>query len=111
MGIPVATHSITVRRRTAQASWGDPEGEAVALATGVRAVIGSPEGSEVEGTEGTANLRLTCDEVDGLDHTCEVVDEATDVVYDVVWAVRKPSWLGVHYEAGLQIVTGAAVSR
>lgn len=111
MGIPTATHSITVRRKAPPTGWGQPEGEATVLAREVRAVIGNPEGTEQDRTEGVVTMHLTCDEVVGLDHTCEVLDEATGVVYDVIWALRKPSMLGVHYEGGLQLVTGGAVAR
>lgn len=101
--IPLATTTITVEATTE-----DEPGEGrtfETVATGVRAVIGSPSGAELAqpgGGTSTITDVLDCDPCpELLDHTNVVVDEATGLRYEVAW-VKPRTGLGLdHVKAGL----------
>lgn len=106
--IPISTTTITVER-------GDASGDAydgVTYSTvyrGIRAVIGSPGGSEVNegGSSQQATARLNCDPII-LHHTDRVTDDETGIVYEVTFTARR---LGVgidHTVADLVYVTDRA---
>lgn len=104
--IPTATTTITVRTGV-EAEPG--EGRTfTTTATGVRAVIGSPSGSERTapgGGRSIVGLTLTCDPC-VLSHLDQVIDETTDLTYEVVWpAVRNGFGLD-HVTAKLTDITG-----
>lgn len=109
--IPLATTTVTV---TAHA---EPEpGAGITTSTrasGVRAVIGSPSGTDVPGPgQGAERVDavLNCDTVTGLAHTDRVTDDATGEVYEVRWVNRRRG-LGLdHHRAGLVRVTGRAAA-
>jgi hypothetical protein len=101
--IPLATTTIAVQAMT------EPEpGEgrtATTVATGRRAVIGSPSGVEAYAPGGgTASYThgLRADPTPELaDNTCVVVDEATGERFEVAWVVHRRG-LGLdHTVAGL----------
>lgn len=107
MTLPLAVTTITVRRPPA----GDPYEPATApvIATGVRAVIGSPSGSErrIGGQLSEITDVLNCDVTD-LDHRDLVDDEVTGESYSVEW-VRKRIGLGLdHVKAGLRQTKGGS---
>lgn len=113
MAIPIATHRITVEHPGEPTGWGEADGPATQLATDVRAVLGSPSGSESRPSEtlGDVVFRLTADPVPGIDRDCEVVDQATGHRYSVVWVVERPSIIGEgHIEGGLRRATGGQVA-
>lgn len=103
--IPLATTTVTVVRES------EPEpGEGitdVAVASGVRAVIGSPSGGENPGPGGGServDAVLNADPVPGLDHVCRVTD-ADGRAYGVVWVEHRTGLLA-HTRAGLVRKTG-----
>lgn len=106
--IPLAVTTITVRRPQS----GDPyedNGEPDLVATGVRAVIGSPTGSErrIGGELAIITDVLNCDVTD-LAHRDLVVDEVTGERYGVEW-VRKRIGFGLdHLKAGLRQTKGGS---
>lgn len=108
--IPLATTTVTV---TAQA---EPEpGAGITTSTrasGVRAVIASPSGSEVAGPGGgseNVDAVLVADPVAGIAHTDRVTTAEGDA-YEVVW-VRQRLGLGLdHVRAGLVAITGRAAA-
>lgn len=111
MTLPLATTTITIKRVLADLSTTDPyEATAVpeTIASGIRAHISSPSGSELVGgadSQESVTFRLDCDPTD-LAHTDIVTDETTGQDYRVTWA-RSRSGLGLdHVEAGLLQVTG-----
>lgn len=112
MGIPIATTTISVLRRQVLATDDPYEVTAAAevAASGVRAVIGAPSGTElVVGAAGQEDVthRLDCDTV-ALESTDQVRDDVTSEVFNVVWA-RQRSGLGLdHTVAGLRQVSGVA---
>lgn len=100
--IPVATTTIAVSDAT-EAEPG--EGRTMtAVATGVRAVIGSPSGAE-RYAPGGGTSRVTdvldCDPCPELTATSVVTDEATGVVYDVEWVRHRRGFGLEHTKAGL----------
>jgi hypothetical protein len=103
MTIPVATTTVTVEA-TVEAEPGEGR-TTVTVAAGVRAVIGSPSGSERPapggGTSRVTDV-LNCDPCPQLaDNTCRVIDDTTGVEYEVEW-VRHRNGLGLdHTKAGL----------
>lgn len=104
--IPVATTTITILATT-----GDPyeESAPTVVASGIRAHIGQPGGSEIRGggSQSDVSDKLDADPCT-LDHTMQVRDDTTGVVFDVVW-VRDRRGLGLdHIEAGLRQVVGHA---
>jgi hypothetical protein len=106
--IPVATTTITVRSAT-ESEPGDGR-TLTAVATGVRAVIGSPTGAEVyEPGGGTSTVTdvLNCDPCPELaDNTCQVVDDTTGAVYEVVWVAHRNGFGLDHTRAGLTEFVG-----
>jgi hypothetical protein len=77
------------------------------IATGVRAHISSPGGTEIVlgGTQSDVLFSLACDPCD-LRHTDRWLDEPSGVVYDVVWSAQRVG-LGLdHCSAGLRLVLG-----
>lgn len=108
MSIPLATTTISVLRADIDGvDPYDPAPAASTIATGVRAVISSPSGSEniVGAEQETVTFRLDCDPTN-LTHHDQVVDETSGETFDVVWA-RQRSGLGLDYtQAGLRQVQG-----
>lgn len=106
--IPLATTTVTVIER---ASTGDPYEPATetTLATGVRAVIGSPTG--VDGRVG--GDKVVIDAAAQLDpcpvsRTCILVDERTGEQWTVAW-VQARFGLGLnHVRCGLVAVSGGS---
>lgn len=110
MSIPLATTTITVERRGSEsANYETPT--LTPIASGVRAVIGSPSGvtSRQGGSREAVTFRLNSDLVE-LDAECEVTDDKTADRYLVVWAKQRRG-LGLdHTVAELQQVTGVGAS-
>lgn len=108
MTIPVATTTIKVEE-AAEAEPGEGRTWAT-IASGVRAVIGSPSGSARPADGGGASTvvwRLIADPVVITD-TSRVTDETTGTVYEVAWIASRPG-LGLdHTVAGLTLARGAA---
>lgn len=107
--IPLATTTVTV---TAQAESEPGAGITTSTrASGVRAVIAAPSGSEVAGPGGGSekvDAVLVADTVSGITHRDRVTTAEGDA-YEVVW-VRDRIGLGLdHTRAGLVAVTGRAV--
>lgn len=87
----------------------DAQPAAATVAAGVRAHFSSPRGSEVVrgGSQVEISDKLTADPVELL-NTDQVLDESTQLVYDVVWVSRRQG-LGLdHTAAGLRRVKGLA---
>lgn len=77
------------------------------LASGVRAVIGAPGGSETvdAGSREEVVFRLDCDPVASMRHDDRVVDEASGITYEVIW-VEQRGGLGLdHTVAELRLIT------
>lgn len=106
--IPLATTTITVSRRGSEsANYETPI--LTVVASGVRAHIGSPFGSETlqGGSRESVAFRLDCDPVE-LDSECRVTDERTAELYEVIWAKQRKG-LGLdHTVADLRQVSGSA---
>lgn len=107
--IPISSTTITVRRYpidvTRDSSDALPPWETIA--SGVRAHISSPAGTEIVlgGTQSDMTFSLACDPVD-LRHIDQVVDEPTGTVYEVIWSAARTG-LGLdHMAAGLRQVVG-----
>lgn len=109
MAIPLATTTIAVLRveedetRDPYDAAPDPD----TVASGVRAHISSPGGSEnvAGGSQEVVTFRLDCDPTD-ITNTDQVQDETTDALYEVVW-VEQRQGLGLdHTVADLKRVTG-----
>jgi hypothetical protein len=107
--LPLATTTVTIIE---EGSTGDPyePGTSTTLATGVRAVIGSPTGTELrlggdkEVVDAAANLPIDI----ALSRSCVLIDELTGERWSVTW-VRRRTGLGLdHQRAGLVAVKGAA---
>lgn len=109
MSIPIATTTVTV---SAAVEAEPGEGRTLtAVATGVRAVIGSPSGAEQYAPGGgtsTITDVLNCDPCPELvDATFVVTDDTSGVSYDVEW-VRHRNGLDLdHTRAGLVQHVGA----
>jgi hypothetical protein len=109
--IPYATTTITVLRVPADPARDpeDPQPEAAAVATGVRAHISTSNGrEEIEGasTQEIVAFRLSCDPTEILKDD-QVRDDSTGEVYEVAWA-RERRGLGLdHMEGGLRQVRGS----
>lgn len=112
MSLPLATTTISVQRVTADLSTVDPYEVTAApetVASGVRAHIGDPSGSElVAGAAAQQDIsaRLDCDPID-LHNTDVVVDDLTGETYEVVWTRARAGFGLDHTVAGLRQVTGA----
>jgi hypothetical protein len=107
MSVPVATTTITIERPT-----GGDAYDGVSYATyrtGVRAVIGSPSGAEINagGSSQQVSARLNCDPVD-LAHTDRVTDEKTGITYEVLWTARRLGFGVDHTVADLLVITDRA---
>lgn len=109
MPLPLATTSLTVLRSPAADDYAEPYSDTPTVGldevtTGVPAVIYAPIGREVvAGGEQTAtDLRFVCEPTD-LKNTDHIKDEATGVIYRVVWMVL---YAGEHIEGGLKVVEG-----
>lgn len=104
--IPAATTTVTWKA----ASEPEPgEGRTFSTrASGVRAVISSPNGraqGQAGGGREVIDAVLNCDPVSG-EHTDLVVDDTTGETWEVVW-VEQRKGLGVdHTRAGLKRVAG-----
>lgn len=112
MALPVATTTIAVERSTQDGTLDAIDGVTFSqLASGIRAVIGSPSGAEtVTGSSSsTVTARLNCDPTD-LKHGDRVYDEQTAITYEVSWTARRLG-LGVdHVVADLLVVTDRAAA-
>lgn len=89
--IPLSTNTISVLRSDQDGTKDDYDGVTYStLATGVRAVISSPSGSETNagGSSEQVSFRLNCDPTD-LRHDDRIVDEATGDIYMVTWTRRR----------------------
>ena len=106
--IPLATTTITIsRKREDEDPYETPTIRAVA--TGIRAVIGSPSGRDrvIGGDQSSITAKLDCDVCD-LRHYDIVTDDRTCVEYAVVWVTNRIG-LGLdHLEAGLNATVGAS---
>jgi hypothetical protein len=104
--IPIAITTVQIDSQS------EPEpGEGITLATratGVRAVISTPTGSEIPGPGGGAeriDAVLICDPVTSMTHTDKVY-APTGEEYEVAWVTQRQG-LGLdHTAAGLVIKTG-----
>lgn len=108
MALPLATTTVTI---VETASSGDPYEDATptTLATGVRAVIGSPSGRDLC-VGGEQSIIHAVADVDGMlvTHTCQLIDETTGDRWAVAWVQRRVG-LGLdHQHCGLTRVTGGA---
>lgn len=116
MAIPLATTTISVLRQSEEDLLGEPEfsGDDTssynAVASGIRANIGSP-GATVNTTSGqqvSTGFKFQCDPVIDLDRTDLIKDEKTGIVYTLNWAQLRTG-LGInHWEGALFIVEGLA---
>lgn len=111
MSIPIATTTIAVVRGADPSNtdpW-DPVSPGTTVASGVRAVIDAPSGSEAgPGDTETILFTLFCDTAD-VKFSDSVRDEQTGETYRVVWAKHVPAPPGVgldHVQAGLKQVSG-----
>jgi hypothetical protein len=79
------------------------------IASGVRAHIGSPGGSETvtAGSSSTVTTRLSCDPTD-LQHGDRVYDESLGLTYEVSWTAQRRGYGLEHTAADLVIVTDRA---
>jgi hypothetical protein len=110
--IPVATTTVTALRGS------EPEpGEGITfetLATGVRAVIGSPGGAERPAPGGGASVltsRAQVDPIPGvtLTHTDVLLDEVTGLTYEIDTVVERVGFGMEHSALTVHTVTGVAV--
>lgn len=107
--IPLATTTIAVLRTTGPDQYDEPYGggddpaNREVVASGVRAVLDRPRGTEqvAGGEQSRVDLSLICDRCD-IDYRDLVRDERTGRVYRTVWTLDY----GDHIEGGLQIVEG-----
>lgn len=99
MTIPLSTTTITVRQPGAHEPYETPTW--TILAAGVRAHISAAAGLEREagGTLTDLVSPFGCDLVDGMDATCQVVDDTTGEVYEVV-TVEARRGLGLDRMSG-----------
>lgn len=106
--IPVATTTITWQQSDQDGTKDLRDAPTFStLVSGVRAVIGSPGGSEdtTSGQREEVTFRLDCDPVAGARHDDRVVDEQTAQTYEVVW-VKQRRGLGLdHTVADLRQIT------
>ncbi len=89
MTLPVSTTTITVSRGNASGDAYDGQ-TFTTVYTGIRAVIGSPSGSEINagGSSEQQTARLNCDPI-LLKHTDRVTDDETGIVYEVTFTARR----------------------
>lgn len=106
--IPIATTTVTVIERTSTSDPYEAPSETT-IATGVRAVIGSPAGVDfrVGGDKVVIDAAAQLDPCE-VSRTCILVDEQTSERWTVAW-VQARFGLGVdHVRTGLVAVTGGA---
>jgi hypothetical protein len=107
MALPLATTTITIERSDQDGTKDAYDGVSFAsIATGIRAVIGSPSGTETAqaGSSEQVGARLNADPCD-LRHDDRVTDETTGEVWLVTWTRRRYG-LGLdHQVADLLAVT------
>jgi hypothetical protein len=104
--IPLATTTITVKRPAAAEPY--EAGALDTVAAGVRAHISGPGGIQRQagGSQEDITLPFACDVAD-VQHTDQVVDDTTDITYEVVWVERRQG-LGLDRMTGqLRRITGA----
>lgn len=105
--LPLATTTISVLRSDQDGTKDDLDGVTYAtLASGIRAVIGEPSGTETNagGSSEDVLWRLDC-EVTDLRHGDRILDETTGETFAVVWSRRRIG-LGLnHTVAGLRTIT------
>jgi hypothetical protein len=116
--IPISGTTISVLRLADNAAQSDSDGSGYdegitqtwsTVATGVRAVVGAPGGSErvVGGEQMALTCHLTCDPTD-ITHDDRVVDASDGELYEVVWC-KSRSELGLtRVEGQLRVVKGNA---
>lgn len=122
--IPIATTTIRVERPLSVSTPAeeDPYGEgyddeaggdtndwgkSVVVASGVRATIGQPGGSEINagGSQSVVTHKVNCDPCD-MTYLDVVVDESTGERFDVVWS-KSVTGLGLdHVTATLKMTAG-----
>lgn len=106
MTIPLSTTTVTVTSQTEA-----EVGEGITTATrasGVRAVIAVPSGTEQDAPGGGAeriDAVLLADPITGLDHTDKVTD-AEGHVYQVAWVTQRIGFGQDHTKAGLVALDG-----
>jgi hypothetical protein len=104
MSIPVATTTISILASSQDGTKDrrDPPTYTVE-STGIRAVIGSPGGSELvsAGTSEQKTFRLNADPCD-LDHTKRVRDDTTGETYEVVWFAQRDGFGLTHTVADIR---------
>lgn len=114
MSLPLATTKGSILRAAAADAYAEPYSGAgpatrTVVASGVRAIIDAPTGSEqvAGGVQTTDRFRLLADPCD-LTYTDWWRDDNTGVVYRVVWALPMNDTAGRpdHVEAALELVEG-----
>lgn len=103
--IPLATTTISVLRDSDD--YAEPYSgtdSSTVVATGIRAVIGRPAGTEQigGGEQSVLNVQMACDPAD-IRYTDTIRDESDQVLYRVVWTHTYP---GEVTESLLRNVTG-----
>ncbi|MET1006569.1 MAG: hypothetical protein ABWX96_13545 [Propionibacteriaceae bacterium] len=107
--IPLATHTISVLSPSAADLDAEPysgeDDRVEVVASGIRAVIDAPSGREqiAGGEQAIWDFELVCDPQDSIARWDQIKDEATGVIYRVVWVWLAPE---DHIEAGLRLVQG-----
>ena len=111
MAIPLFTTTITITRvpRDDTRDGYDTPPDPDTIATGVRADIGAPSGSQniTTGDRTVVTFRLTADPTD-LQADDTVIDDTTGDTYRCIWA-RQRRGLGLNHTTGaLEQVSGAS---
>lgn len=113
MSLPLATTTISVLRLpdddpSNPRDGADDPPERSKVATGIRAQIGSPSGTENRqgGNRTVMRYALHCDPFD-FKPTDQIQDEATGTVYDLDWAETRRALIP-HTVGGLTRTRGAA---
>lgn len=107
MSIPFSTTTITIKRSDQDGAKDAYDGvDYETVDSGIRAVIGSPSGSEtvLAGSSEQVGARLNADPCD-LRHNDRVVDETTDETWQVTWTRRRIGFGLDHTVADLLAVT------
>lgn len=112
--IPLATTTITVRRRATDEETDpyDAPAEPAVVVSGVRARIGRPSLREqvAGGTQSVAGLHVWCDPFDGaLLASDQIVDDVTGDVYELDGPGFHQRGFGLdHFEAPIKQIVGVA---